>query len=240
MRKKLFAMISLCFLTTSFAQAASLHGDFEGNPIVAVKSGGKELNVEDVPAINYRNRTMVPIYLLKQLGADVAWNSDTYSVNVSLPSQAGSLSEEPAMKDHIILKNTYQLLIDLDQSMWMFTDKLQYYANIDNPSEYLPFLNTDYQNLANQYNETLQLALKVLQSGRSNQLGDIIKNETSAMKELTQSKDMLVNMINNGNTLTSSYKITLLSCLRSIQRNIDFTKKIQHDELLQEIDKALK
>lgn len=75
----------MIFLLATIANAASMNGDFKGNPIVKVKSSGKDLTVESTPAVIYNGNTMVPIYMFKQLGATVAWDQKTYSVDVSMP-----------------------------------------------------------------------------------------------------------------------------------------------------------
>lgn len=86
MKKKfLFLLLFVFVFCSGVATAGSINGNFKGNPIIKIFSEGRELVVEDVPAINYQDRTMVPIYLLRQLGIVVEWNEKAQSVNVSLP-----------------------------------------------------------------------------------------------------------------------------------------------------------
>ena len=66
--------------------SASMNGVFEGNPIVKVMTYGDELTVEGTPAINYKGRTMVPIYMLRQLGVNVEWDGANETVHVELPA----------------------------------------------------------------------------------------------------------------------------------------------------------
>jgi hypothetical protein len=80
----------LCF--AGVIQASSINGVFNGDPIVKVLSEGKELVVKDAPAIIREGRTLVPIYLLEQLGAVLKWNSETYSVDLTLPDPTKELS----------------------------------------------------------------------------------------------------------------------------------------------------
>lgn len=82
--KKIGLVIIMIVLLATVANAASINGEFEGNPIIKMKSNGKILAVEDVPAILYNGRTMVPIGMLRQLGANVSWDQKTNSVDVSL------------------------------------------------------------------------------------------------------------------------------------------------------------
>lgn len=85
MKKILIAVILLFTFTGGYVVADSLNSSFEGNPIIKLFNGGKELAVGDIPAINYHNRTMVPIYLLNQLGIETVWNEGTQSVDIKLP-----------------------------------------------------------------------------------------------------------------------------------------------------------
>jgi hypothetical protein len=77
-------LVLFLFAGTAYA---SINGDFEGNPVVRVYSAGKEIVAKDVPAVLLNGRTMVPIYMLRELGATVTWDQETYSVDVSLPVQ---------------------------------------------------------------------------------------------------------------------------------------------------------
>lgn len=100
--KKIISIALLFLLFCGTVSASSLNGDFEGNSIVKVKGNGSTLPVEDTPAINYNGRTLVPIYMLKQLGVAVTWNQDEYSVNVSLPTT--SIKEQVSTVDNVRFK----------------------------------------------------------------------------------------------------------------------------------------
>lgn len=71
-------------LLATVANAASINGNFEGNPIILMKSNGNTLAVEDVPAILYNGRTMVPVGMLRDLGVTVEWDQKTQSVDVAV------------------------------------------------------------------------------------------------------------------------------------------------------------
>ena len=86
MRKVVVSVVVVFLLFGSIVYAAANHGKFEGYNIVKMKSDGKELAVEDTPAINFKGRTMVPIYMLRQLCVEVTWNADEYSVDASINS----------------------------------------------------------------------------------------------------------------------------------------------------------
>jgi hypothetical protein len=103
--KKILLVVFLLVLTATIANAANMNGDFKGNPIVKVKADGKELTVESTPAVIYNGNTLVPIYMLRQLGATVSWDANTYSVDVALPKAQSQNASDPikATKDIISL-----------------------------------------------------------------------------------------------------------------------------------------
>ena len=84
--KKIISVIVLFVLTVTTLHAASINGDFKGNPIVKVTTNGKELKADKTPAILYNGNTMVPIAMLKQLGATVEWDQKKLEVTVTLPN----------------------------------------------------------------------------------------------------------------------------------------------------------
>jgi hypothetical protein len=125
--------------------------------------------------------------------------------------------------------------------MWMFSDKLQYYANVETLTDYSHQLNDDFQNLSKQYNESVQLALKINQNLKVKEIDNIMISESKTLEQVTQSKNLLLaQMTNPGNVqIASSFKMIMLSCIQAVQQNIANTKKIQHDLLLQEMNITL-
>ncbi|KRE70840.1 stalk domain-containing protein [Paenibacillus sp. Soil750] len=67
-----------------------MNGDYKGNPIVLIKSSGKQLVTNEVPGQILDGNTMVPISVLRQLGASVTWDPNTYSVDVKIPTSDNS------------------------------------------------------------------------------------------------------------------------------------------------------
>lgn len=107
MKKKIFAVVVVSMLFSGVVAAVGLHGAFEGNPIVKVTSNGNELIVSDVPAINYNGRTMIPIYMLKQLGANVEWNQKKQSVNITM-SGTIAVDKKTVTKNLSLVANSYE------------------------------------------------------------------------------------------------------------------------------------
>lgn len=84
MKKKIIMIVALLMIITTAVSASSLNGDYNGNPIVKLKSNGTLVDSGEVPAMIYDGKTMVPIAALRNLGADVTWDQNTYSVDIKL------------------------------------------------------------------------------------------------------------------------------------------------------------
>jgi hypothetical protein len=92
--KKVLLVVIMFLLFAGVVTASSINGDYNGKPIVKMKSNGQVLAVEDAPAVIMDSRTMVPIYMLRQIGLGVEWNAEEYSVDVTLP-------KAPAQNDQL-------------------------------------------------------------------------------------------------------------------------------------------
>lgn len=97
--KKIGLVIIMIVLLVTVANAASINGEFEGKPIIKMKSNGKELKVQDVPAILYNGRTMVPVGMLRDLGANVTWDQATYTVDVKLLTTTETITAIDTLDD---------------------------------------------------------------------------------------------------------------------------------------------
>jgi hypothetical protein len=232
--KKILFTFSALFLSCSVVSASSLHGDFEGNPIVTVTSNGHELKIEDVPAINYKDRTLVPIYLLKQLGANITWDNTSYSVDVKMANN----TELPKAKtvdtnsnDLTKLKDAYEWLSDTDQALWMFGIQIQQYTNMDHPSDYITTIDLDFQELNKQYEESMAYAIKVYDSTKiDNHINDIIASQSKCIERLTQTIALFKIWTSNKNDsqISTPLKFNFLALHKSAQQNINHTKSFSH------------
>ncbi|MFC3769624.1 hypothetical protein [Paenibacillus sp. GCM10012303] len=90
--KYVTASVLLFVGCASVVQASSMHGDYKGDPIVQVISGGKKLLAEDAPAVIRDGRTVVPLYLLRQAGVEVKWDAEKYNVDLTLPDPSRTFS----------------------------------------------------------------------------------------------------------------------------------------------------
>lgn len=94
MKKKILLFAALLMFVVSTVSASSINGDYEGNPIVKLISNGTIVDPGEVPAIIYNGKTLVPIAALRNIGAEVTWSPDTYSVNVVLPEKKLDVGKE--------------------------------------------------------------------------------------------------------------------------------------------------
>jgi S1-C subfamily serine protease len=85
--KRIIIGILAFILLSSTAYASSQWGSYKGNPILQLTSNGQPLKVTDVPAMNFMDRTVVPVYLLQQIGLKVSYDAETKTVDVTLPEQ---------------------------------------------------------------------------------------------------------------------------------------------------------
>lgn len=229
--KKLLTVTMILFFITSSVNASSIRGDFEGNPIVSVKAVGSELKVEDVPAINYNGRTMVPIYMLRQLGADVAWDDSTYSVNVSLKNE----QSQNDIKDTSII-NAYKWLRDTDIQLYMFASKLQQYMDLDLVPNLKDLLDRDYLEVTDEYNKSLEFATSVYkQYGADTNINEILASQSKVLEAVGQTKELFKIWMTrkNDTQISSSLQMSVFTSIENSQKNIINTNKYVHTTFVQ-------
>ncbi|NOU68331.1 hypothetical protein GC096_30335 [Paenibacillus sp. LMG 31461] len=240
--KRFILLLLVLSVPVGVAGAATLNGDFEGNPIVQVTSEGQNLKVDELPAMIYKDHTVVPLSMLRQLGVLVTWNPATYSVNVTMPQSTSANPLNPAKQELENLTNVYQWLKDTDTALLTFSQQLQQYANLTNGNEFTSQLNMDFEELMKQYNESTQMALNLIQTvSNSDDLKSIIKNESDAYNNLQQTKSLLVFKLigNSMPDFEKQFGISLLNATRTAQKNLNNTNAIlhelqrKHNELLQ-------
>jgi hypothetical protein len=233
MKRKFAFAFTMLLLSCNVANASSLHGDFEGSPIVKLTSNGHEMKIDDVPAINYNGRTMVPIYLLNQIGAETKWNESTYSVNVKLPEPKGST--ETKTKDTLSLRDAYDWLSDTNQALFSFMIVLQQYTDLENPSDYLKIIDLDFQDLNTLSTDSRTFALQVYNSDHSdNHINDILTSQAKTILQINQTIDLFKAWINSNKDpkVFSLLNINIHQSLVASQQNIAYTNKYKHDLII--------
>lgn len=203
MKKKIILLALSLMLIATGVSASSLNGDYKGNPIVVVKSNGKALETDEVPAMIYDGHTVVPISLLRQIGASVTWDPNTYSVDVKMPES--TLSNVKGSTDSSVLMNAkianvYKLTQDLSTNMKEYTNTLGLYfdgriQNSDNPlsdkkvNDSLTLLINQYNFVSDKYN----VLLKEFPNVNFTELLNAIKNNYTAIDDYKLATTNLLN-----------------------------------------------
>lgn len=153
MRKKI-AVVGVCVVLLLLFGAvgfASMHGLFEGYPVVKVVVNGQEIK-GDVPAINFKGRTMVPVrFVSEALGADIAWDAENETVIIKTDGTAVSTPKEPAPAPS---KNEYTVKDATGKALYSFKiNKVTEMAERNPYSEKTPeqviMIDYTYTNIAN-------------------------------------------------------------------------------------------
>ncbi|MFC0214652.1 stalk domain-containing protein [Paenibacillus chartarius] len=240
--KKAAAAIVLFAMTFGVAGASSVNGEFEGNPVVKVQSGGKELQVEDVPATIYLGRTVVPIYMLKQLGAEVTWNADAYTVNVTMPTTRSDKPSAPeqvtdkpnaAAQEKIKLRKAYSWLKDTDMAMLTFVQQLQLLTTLEADDSFFALMEEDFKKLQNDYNASMQMAFDLTSKVTAYEdLRSIMDSQTKTMDQIRSAKSFFsIKQTNNAAEIAKGAQISIYNALRMARLNLQHTT-----ELLRQLD----
>ncbi|MFC6231167.1 stalk domain-containing protein [Paenibacillus allorhizosphaerae] len=254
--KKIMLVGTLLLASASIANASGVNGDYNGNPVVKVYYDGTELQPEDVPAINYNGRTMVPIYYLAKLGTEVKWNQETYSVDVKpAAAQPAPPTVQPAaqpdpqklrlQKEQMLLKDTYKWLSDVDQSIMMYILMLQQNGNSSIPNYY--YMDVSMKKLTDQYLEAQQFAQKAsaqLKQIKDHKITEISSQQLKLLDQLRSAVELVRNLgtlkdTNQINTLQAAFQQQVLNVTQTARENMDNTNKLIHDLIAKELDEMI-
>lgn len=100
-KKVLVLSIALMLAVTGVVSAASLWGKYKGYDIIKITVDGKAIKA-DVPAFVFDNRTMVPVYLLKQAGINYTFDAKKQTVDISTKSKHTSNFDPTTATNDII------------------------------------------------------------------------------------------------------------------------------------------
>lgn len=252
--KKIVLVGTMLLASAGVAGASGVNGDYNGNPIVKVYYDGAEVQAEDVPAINYNGRTMVPIYYLAKLGTDVTWNQDTYSVNVK-PAAAQTTPAQPAakpdaqqlrlQKEKMLLKDTYKWLSDVDQSIMMYIMVLQQNGNSTIPNYYN--MDVGYKKLTDQYLEAQQFSQKAsaqLKNIKDHKITDITSRQLKLLDQLRSTVELVRNLgaLKDTNQITAiqtAFQQQLLNVSQTAQQNMESTNKLVHELVAKDLEELI-
>lgn len=173
-----------------------------------VKSNGTVLAVEDTPAIVYEGRTLVPIYMLKNLGASVNWNEDDYSVNVSINGSGNvdlnKLKLISRISHHYFrLIALCEILLSVNESYSLAFDAIQHnYKPTDSLKNSLDRLNKSIDS----YNSFLKPTSDLIAEAKNS--GIDVSELNVYINSLNQSIDYLKDSYNGINSYYSSQNDT--------------------------------
>lgn len=123
MKKKIIALaVASVLMVGGVVSAASMWGTYKGQDIVRITVDGVPVQVKDAPAINFDNRTMVPIYLLDQAGIKFSWDNSTKTVDVKKNEVvvSGSYSDQDVLgiKYYFSLAAHFNNMMNLGEEMY--------------------------------------------------------------------------------------------------------------------------
>jgi hypothetical protein len=130
--KKIILVGIMFMMFMGIVSASSKNGEYKGDSIIKVLSNGIELQSTDVPAVLHDGRTLVPLYMLKQIGIELTWDLEKYSVEVKLPKSTTTPAQtpQPQQKDVILdLKNYTSAIMGSLKNIGIILDT--YSLNVD-------------------------------------------------------------------------------------------------------------
>ncbi len=151
MRKKTVVMSVCVFLLLLLGAVsfASMHGLFDGYPIVKVVVDGQEIK-GDVPAINFKGRTMVPVrFVSEALGADIAWDAEKETAIITTDiTEAPAPAPAPAKNECTVKSSAGKTLYNLKlNKVTEMTERNQF--SDKKPAQVL-LIDYTYANIANE------------------------------------------------------------------------------------------
>lgn len=184
MKKKIILLATALMIFATGVSASSLNGEYNGNPIVKLKSNGSVVDTGEVPAMIYDGKTMVPIAALRNLGAEVTWDPNTYSVDVTVPTLNNSDNLDMIVNKKIVkVANLFKLNQDLSQRLKDHNQTLSLYFN-GNSSDYVSaYTNNDitkalseiidhYNYVSTKYNDSLKDLTGIYLTDLSNNIAE--------------------------------------------------------------------
>ncbi|MFC3342959.1 trypsin-like peptidase domain-containing protein [Paenibacillus abyssi] len=110
MKKKIILSLlaSLCF--AGVVNAAGMWGTYKGNTIIRLTVDGVPVRVTDAPAMLYDNRTMIPIYLLKEAGIKYTWDQKNQTVNIVSEAKPASAQTEAETRKSLTAREIARLI----------------------------------------------------------------------------------------------------------------------------------
>lgn len=190
MKKKIITIVLVTMLFSSVVSAASLWGTYKGNDIIRLTVDGNPIKVTDVPAINYDNRTMIPIYLLGQAGINYTWDQANKTVHITKKDNKSSLN---VVKGFVELANVHKALEDLGEELQQVKTSydLAFLGIQMGDSNQLRTANSNLSNSINNYNNVIARADVINSTPKDAKISTIIQNYYDAIEKLKEMDSFL-------------------------------------------------
>ncbi|WP_336775094.1 stalk domain-containing protein [Paenibacillus sp. MMO-58] len=159
--KKKIAILSVALMVAAagVASAGAAWGKYKGYDIIRLTVNGKTVKATDAPAISFNNRTMVPIYMLKEAGVNYSWNSETNTVDVKKSTITSGNADTDQLKAYFIMADIYKQLSDLGDNFVDFNNMLSLAftgINMNNDRTQLDKTYTYLNGYINMYNSEIE------------------------------------------------------------------------------------
>ncbi|WP_435166107.1 stalk domain-containing protein [Paenibacillus glycanilyticus] len=126
MLKKKIAFLALAIMTVSagVVSAATAWGKYKGYDVIRLTVNGNVIKATDTPAISMSNRTMVPIYMLKEAGVNYSWDAANNTVAIQKNMQNDE-NGDTQLKAYFLAADFYKQLSDLGKSLNDMDDRVR-------------------------------------------------------------------------------------------------------------------
>lgn len=173
MKKKILLLVLCSMIFAGVVSAASIWGTYKGNQIIRITYNGSPIKVSDSPAISYNGQTMIPVYLLDQVGIKYEWDEKNQTVNIKSTSENNTDSGAKISDIKIAIKNadTFKTLSDYGElleslvNLYNMEYKQLNTKNLDKLTDNLNFAIDSYNEKIEYLNNALSIddaSLKVL------------------------------------------------------------------------------
>lgn len=152
-KKKILLIVLASFMVMGVVSAANIWGTYKGKQIIRLTVDGVPVKVSDAPAVIMDNRTMVPIYLLKEAGISYSWNQENQTVDIKSKSKGtGSSSDISNIKLLIRASEYFSSLESLGDMIKGLNDHLSLVSEGDRIGMDYPLDYKKLNDIINAYN----------------------------------------------------------------------------------------
>lgn len=140
--KKKIALLSIALMVAAagVASAGAAWGKYKGYDIIRLTVNGKTIKAIDAPAISFNDRTMIPVYMLKDAGIRYSWDGETNTVDIKQSSTSGI--DWKGIFKHLKSYNVYALSLGITNQLDAITADYNGTSDQMTDEEYLEIMRT--------------------------------------------------------------------------------------------------